>query len=229
MKKCPACGASVKLENLERHVRNQHPREDVDLSATVTETERRQAVRSAAPRRRKVTPGGFRIVLIVAAIVAIILAVAIINPFRSRVQVGEVAPDFTLTTSTGEVFTLSDTRGTPVLLEFMDVDCGYCQQEAEFVLRFVYANYSGGVRFVSVSADFKDDPDTDERLEQFKERRHTPWTYMRDEGQRVSSRYGAPPTPLAFILDREGVVVERIEGMAPDGYARYAAALDRVL
>ena len=30
-KKCPVCGVSVKLENLERHLRNQHPRADVDL------------------------------------------------------------------------------------------------------------------------------------------------------------------------------------------------------
>ena len=40
--KCPVCGVSVKLENLERHVRTQHPRADVDLTQTLTPEQRRE-------------------------------------------------------------------------------------------------------------------------------------------------------------------------------------------
>src|SRR3972149_4724491 len=101
MKKCPVCGASVKLENFERHVKNQHPRDNVDLYSAITKEERREVTQVEARRRQKVTPGGFRIVLIVAAIVAIILAVAIINPFRYGPGIGQTGPDFRLTTTEG--------------------------------------------------------------------------------------------------------------------------------
>jgi hypothetical protein len=43
MKKCPVCGVSVKLENMERHVKTQHPREEVDLRSLLTEEETVQA------------------------------------------------------------------------------------------------------------------------------------------------------------------------------------------
>jgi len=230
MKKCPACGASVKLENLERHVRNQHPRDGVDLSGLITVRERRQVERSAASRhRRTVTPGGRRLALVAAVLIAAIVALVIWNPFRTGVWVGEVAPDFRLTTSDDRPFTLSDTRGAPVLLVFMDCDCPHCENEAKYVLRFVHVNYSGAVQFVSVSVDFYMDSDTPERISAKKEEWHTPWTYVRDEGQRVSSRYGAPPTPLSFVLDPAGKVVWRLEGQAPDGYETYRVALDHAL
>jgi len=47
---CPLCGAIVKLENLERHVANVHPREKP--SVVVLSEEERRAIRLAAPRAR---------------------------------------------------------------------------------------------------------------------------------------------------------------------------------
>src|SRR3989304_9699704 len=45
-KKCPVCGVSVKLENLERHVRNQHPRASVDLTSLLSAEERMETTRA---------------------------------------------------------------------------------------------------------------------------------------------------------------------------------------
>lgn len=47
LRKCPICGASVKLENLERHVASVHPREHPDLSLSARD---RLAIRDS--RRR---------------------------------------------------------------------------------------------------------------------------------------------------------------------------------
>ena len=40
MKKCPVCGVPVKAENLERHVRNQHPHAEVNPDTLLTEDEK---------------------------------------------------------------------------------------------------------------------------------------------------------------------------------------------
>lgn len=228
MKKCPVCGASVKLENLERHVKNQHPRETVDVSKMITKEERRE-VTETETRRRKVTPGGFRIVLIVAAIVAVILAVAIINPFNLGVGVNQPAPDFTLTTTDGGTFRLSDAYAVqPVLLEFMDVDCGYCQTEAGNVLRYLYQNYSSSsnrVRFFSVDVNFVGQNDDAGRIGTFKLTYGTPWAYALDSGGTTTEAYGVNSTPTTFIIDRSGKIVEKIVGAAPGGYTTYETAL----
>jgi len=227
MKKCPACGASVKLENLERHVKNQHPRETVDLSKMITKEERRKVVEEETRRRRTVTPGGFIIVLIVAAIVALILAVAILNPFG--LGAGSGAPDFRLDDTTGSEIHLNDLRGRPVFLEFMDVDCHFCESEARDVLRFVYDNYSSSVTFISVDVNFVGSQDNVNRINTFKLTYDTPWRYALDVDGEVTRLYGVSSTPTTFILDSTGKIVEKIVGAAPGGYHTYAAALDEAL
>lgn len=228
LKECPLCGAKVKVENLERHVRNRHPREEVDLASLLTEEEVRRA-RTPTRRAPVVTSGGIRLVAAVIIIVAVVVAVAIANPFRGvGPGIGQVAPDFELSVTTGGTIRLSDYRGSPVLLEFMDVDCIYCIQEARDVLPYLYENYTGRARFLSVSVNFVGSADTPERVNQFRTDYNTPWVYAIDDG-RARSAYGVGSTPTTLFLDREGIVVQVIVGAAPGGLATYAAAMDAAL
>lgn len=227
MKECPLCGAKVKVENLERHVRNRHPREEVDLASLLTAEEVRTARAPARRRAPVVTSGGIRLVAAVIIIVAIVVAVAIVNPFRGvGPGVGQVAPDFELTATTGGAIRLLDYRGSPVFLEFMDIDCGFCIQEATDVLPYLYENYSSRARFLSVSVNFVGSTDTPDRVNAFRSDYGTSWLYAIDDG-RARSAYGVSSTPTTFILDRNGVVVDVIVGRAPGGVATYAAALDK--
>jgi len=230
VKKCPVCGSPVKLENLQRHVRNQHPRSDVDVESLVTKEERREVEGKAAARRRqRVTPAGLRIVVATIAIVAVVLILILVNPFRGGIGLGSAAPDFTLTTTGGNQVRLSNLQGTVIFLEFMDVDCEYCIAEAQDVLPQVYTAYqSRGVRFLSVDVNFVGAADTDARIEQYKTQYSIPWDHMLDTG-RTASAYGVTGTPTTFVLDRSGIVVEIVRGRAQNGYTTYATALDRAL
>ena len=225
-KKCPVCGVSVKLENLEKHVRNLHPHKGVDLASLVTREERRVAQRRQA--RPVVTKGGLKVVAVVAAIVLVVFAVVLLNPFRGTgVNIGDVAPDFSAEMSTSGSVTLSNYRGQPTLLEFMDVDCEYCVREAP-ILAAVYGNYSARVHFLSVDANFVGSPDTPSRIQDFKTTHGTPWVHAIPD-PKVVSDYGVTGTPTTFILDRNGVVVDVIRGLAPNGVSTYASALDKAL
>lgn len=227
MKKCPVCGVSVKLENLERHVKNQHPHADVDLSTALTEEERRTARATKAAGQPVITKKGARLVAILAVAIAVILVIAIFNPFRAvGPNVGQVAPDFTLTTSSGGSVKMSAYRaGMPMLLEFMDINCEFCIKDAQNVLPFVFANYSARAKFMSV--EIRNVLATD--VESFKTAYGTNWVYAMDPQSMVASTYGALRTPWTFVLDRNGVVVEILRGSPPTGYAGYAAALDKAL
>ena len=229
-KKCPVCGTPVKVENLERHVKNQHPHTDVAAETLVTKEERRDVERKTSVRRRqKVTSGGIRIVAVTVVIVAIVLLLIVFVPFRGSIGIGDTAPDFAMSTTSGGEVRLSNLRGTVVFLEFMDVDCEFCIAEAQDVLPQLYRDYqSRGVRFLSIDVNFVGQADNAQRINQFKAKYGTPWDYMLDTG-RTTAAYGVSGTPTTFILDRGGVVVEVVKGRAANGYATYAAGLDRAL
>jgi len=227
-KKCPVCDVPVKLENLERHVRNQHPRADVDLESLLSEVEGREIHAKRTTTRPTMTRRGRQLVIAATIVVAAILVIAIFYPRGSGPNVGQIAPDFTLPTSTVGTVTLSAYRGSVVLLEFMDVDCVYCQEEAG-VLRQVYTNYSASVRFLSVDVNFLGQADTMERIEAFKSTYGTTWVYVLDTTGSVMPRYGVTGTPTTFILDGSGVIHEIFVGRPAGGYASYASALDAAL
>lgn len=228
-KKCPVCGVSVKLENLDRHVRHQHPRANVNPEEILTPDEDRSLRAAKTAARPAMTTRGKRTITIVAIAVAVALVLVVVFPRGTGPQKGLAAPDFTLGASTGGSVTLSSYRGSVVLLEFMDVDCSFCQAEAQDVLRYVFENYSSRARFLSVDVDFVGATDTMDRINVFRTTYGVAWTYVLDSSHSVGPMYGITGTPTTFILDRNGVITEIFRGRAPNGDASYAAALDQAL
>lgn len=231
MKKCPVCGVSVKVENLERHVKNQHPRAQVDLSEELTE-EDRQAIRDQKTGGGSgMTQGGKRIVVVGAIVVAAVVVLLVLLPYITpqSVNPGQPAPNWTLTSTDGVTITLSAWRGSPVLIEFMDVDCPYCQQEAP-VLASLYPNYSArGVHFVSIDINFEGQADTASRIAAFQTQYGTPWPYCLDpQGLNgVARLYSTSSTPTSFIINKDGTINNKLVGANPA--VNFIAALNSAL
>ncbi len=227
-KKCPVCGVSVKVESLERHVRDQHPHADVDREHLLTEDERRIVEKTRAAGTPIMTRGGRRFILISTIVLAVVLVLVIASPFRGvGPAVGQIAPDFTVITSDGNSLRISSLRGTPVLLEFMDPDCPACQQEAPTLVS-LYANYTGSVRFVSIDVDLVGASDTDARINTFRSFYGASWSYALDTTHGVRSAYAVSSTPTTYVLDSAGIVVGVVH--PPDNtYAGYAGLLNRAL
>ncbi|HKZ98879.1 MAG TPA: TlpA disulfide reductase family protein [Thermoplasmata archaeon] len=227
--KCPVCGVSVKAENVERHLRNQHPHAPVDLRAVLSDEEIRRVEAAKKAERPVLSRRGKQVAGIAVVVLAVVIVLAILNPFGNvGPGIGQIAPDFTRPTSTGGTVTLSSFRGFPVLLEFMDVDCPACQNEVT-VLASVYADYSTRVRFLSVDVNLIGAEDTASRVETFRADHGSTWTYALDPDRSATRAYGITATPTTFILDRNGVVMQVFRGQAPGGYTTYAAALDAAL
>lgn len=231
MKKCPVCGVSVKAENLERHVKNQHPKEQVDLSETLTEEDREAIREKKSAGRSGLTRSGRRMIAVAAIILALVVVVVVAYPYlvNPPANVGAQAPNWTLTSTDGVTITLSAWRGNPVLIEFMDVDCPYCQQEAP-ILGSIYPNYSGrGVHFVSIDINFEGQADTAARIASFQTTYNTPWPYCLDpQGVNgVAARYGASSTPTSFIINKDGTIGAKIVGSQP--VSNFISALNAAL
>lgn len=224
------CGTTVKLENLERHLRDQHPRAAIDLGTVMNNAERDEVRRRRLAARPALSRKGIGMASAVAIALAILIVLVAFNPFGDAgPNVGQLAPDFSLPTTDGGSLRLSAFRGTPVLLEFMDVDCFYCQQEAQNVLSVLYPNYTAEVRFLSVDADIIGAADTEARVNEFQTAYNTPWTYAMDPTGSTVRTYGIQSTPTTFILGGDGVITRIFRGQAPGGVATYVQALDAAL
>lgn len=149
------------------------------------------------------------------------------------VEEGQPAPDFELTSDTGEVVRLSDLRGRPVVLYFYPRDDtpGCTRQACGF--RDAYAAFEErGAAILGVS------PDDGASHASFRERHDLPFTLLSDPDRKVAEAYGVWREKTlygkkrlgivrsTFVIDPDGVVVRAMRGVRPDGHAeRVLAAL----
>lgn len=124
------------------------------------------------------------------------------------VEVGELAPDFTLPSQTGGQVSLSDFRGERVVVLYFypkDETPG-CTAEACSFRDSYEAFTEAGAEVVGVSRDSVDSH------QRFSGRHRLPFVLLSDVDGEVSQRYGARtllgllPGRVTFVIDREGVV-----------------------
>jgi len=147
------------------------------------------------------------------------------------IREGEPAPDFTLTSDTGEEVRLSDLRGKPVVLYFYPKDDtpGCTTEACEF--RDAYDVYRDrGAEVIGVS------PDDVASHEKFKSKYELPFTLLADPDHEVAEQYGvwgersyAGKTYMGinrstFVIDGDGNVARAMLGIKPAGHAQ--AVLD---
>jgi len=73
------------------------------------------------------------------------------------VKVGDMAPDFTFTTASGETIKLSDLRGRVVMLQFTASWCSVCRKEMPFIERDIWQKHKDNPGFALYGID-RDEP-----------------------------------------------------------------------
>jgi thioredoxin-dependent peroxiredoxin len=142
------------------------------------------------------------------------------------VEEGKPAPDFTLTSDSGQTVKLSDLRGKPVVLYFYPKDdtpgctaqaCGIRDDYGQFEER--------GAVVLGVS------PDDESSHVKFKEKYGLPFTLLADPTHEVSEEYGvwkeknyAGKTYMGverstFLIDSKGTVTKVMRRVKPDTHA----------
>jgi len=128
----------------------------------------------------------------------------------SELQVGDLAPDFSLPADTGETITLSDFRGKRVILYFYPADnTGGCTMQAcSFRDLYPQIEEQNGI-VLGVSSDGV------ESHRKFKTKYNLPFLLLADEETKVAALYGVQkaklwgiPLPLKerthFVIDETG-------------------------
>jgi len=119
-----------------------------------------------------------------------------------------VAPDFTLPDINGAQVSLSDTAGQVRLVDFWATWCAPCKEEIPMFKELHQAYGDQGFTILAIS-----DENT-EIVQEFVQGSEIPYTNLVDPGE-ISNQYGVVSLPTAFLLDREGNVVEEFRGTKP--------------
>jgi peroxiredoxin len=115
-------------------------------------------------------------------------------------EVGKQAPDFTLGTMAGTEMTLSELRGTPVVLNFWDTICPPCQNQLVYLEQ---AAIQSGGEITIIAVDIGDPLS---RIKQFFGDYKLHFTVALDTNAQVSYKYNVRYTPTTFFIDSNGVI-----------------------
>ena len=142
------------------------------------------------------------------------------------VEEGKPAPDFDLTSDSGEHVKLSDFRGKPVVLYFYPKDdTPGCTAQA-CGIRDVYDDFGNrGAVVLGIS------PDDEASHVKFKEKYSLPFTLLADPAHEVAeeygvwkerNRYGKKSMGIersTFVIDADGKVAKAMRRVKPDTHA----------
>ena len=140
-------------------------------------------------------------------------------------QIGFVAPDFTLDTLEGEMITLSELRGQPVLINLWASWCPPCRAEMP-ALDTVYRKYrEAGFVVLAVNTTFQDS-EADARA--FAQNFGLTFPILLDRDGATSRRYQLQALPTSFFVERDGTIRDIVIG-GPMSEALIASRVEGLL
>ena len=127
-------------------------------------------------------------------------AVAQPDHLQPSPAVGYLAPDFELATLDGDVFTLSDQRGTPLVLNFWATWCGPCRSELPS-LQDAAERYEGEVMIVGV-----DQGEETAVVQAYVDQMGLSFPIPMDSALEAANIYNVKGMPTTYFVDAEGVI-----------------------
>ncbi len=169
---------------------------------------------------------GKKILIIVLIVFAVIMVCAsvfynLLSDKRSgnSVESGQysAAADFTVYDRSGSQISLSDMRGTPVVLNFWASWCGPCQSEMP-VFESMYSEYGDEVHFMMVNLTGGNE--TADSAEKFIESKGYSFPVYFDSNGQAALAYSVYSIPETYFIDADGNIKGNIKGTLDENSLR---------
>ena len=192
---CPVCGISVKVENVENHLRKVHPGKEVDV-------EELDLPKVKKPKRAGTYPGSrawqkWAALIVVLVVVAVV--VFLILPPEDEEEELNYAPNFEVNDVDEQHFSLNLNIGPrPILIEFFDsneVD----SRDMASVMTNLSAQYGSQLKIISLSWRI------DLELIAYRNYYGADWIFAH-ASQDIMDDYGVAEYPSYFLLDTSGII-----------------------
>lgn len=133
------------------------------------------------------------------------------------IREGWPVPDFSLRDLEGNSFSLSDSKGKVVLIEFWATWCEACREAVPDLMEIYKKNRNKEFEMIAVSVD--EGPDAKDRVKEFVREYNISYRVALS-GTALSKRFGVYTIPTLFIIDRSGILVKRYPGYFSDMSAK---------
>jgi peroxiredoxin len=146
----------------------------------------------------------FKLGSVVALALFSVLCIAAEDP--PAIQIGSIAPAFTLSDEAGKPHTLADLKGKFVVLEWTNPNCPFVQRHYEqHTMQKLADKYkSSGVVWLAINSS--SDSSAKGNTAWATENKLT-YPVLDDKSGKVGKAYAAKTTPDMFIIDKEGKVI----------------------
>ncbi len=141
----------------------------------------------------------------------------------AKVQKGQRAPGFSLTTLKGEKLSLSSLAGQVVLIDFWAQWCEPCKHELPELDKLQKEYAQKGVRILAINIDKQRD-NADKLVRMLGLSIDVPL----DPAGSVAATYDLPKMPTSYLVDKKGVVRFVHEGFENGDVARFKKELDEL-
>lgn len=149
--------------------------------------------------------------LILIVLIAIAVTLLFFLPegkiYKEVASVGAPAPDFALRDSNGKLWKLSDMRGKVVFINFWATWCTVCKSEMPYK-ESLFVKMQGRP-FQMLGMLFRDDPSN--LIPYFKKQKVSIPTLISPDDE-AAGLYGITGVPETFIIDKNGIIREKIVG-----------------
>ncbi|MDR1331299.1 MAG: TlpA family protein disulfide reductase [Tannerella sp.] len=144
------------------------------------------------------------------------------------VAVGDMAPDFTMTTVTGEAMKLSDLRGRIVMLQFTASWCSVCRKEMPFIESDIWLKHRDNAKFALYGVD-RDEPQ--ETVAAFVTQTGVSYPMGLDPGADIFALYADRKAGITrnVIVDTDGRIAFLTRLYDTDEFAAMCAKIDELL
>ncbi|MDR1408153.1 MAG: TlpA family protein disulfide reductase [Tannerella sp.] len=144
------------------------------------------------------------------------------------VEVGDMAPDFTMTTVAGETVKLSDLRGRIVMLQFTASWCSVCRKEMPFIESDIWLKHGSNPKFALYGVD-RDEPQ--ETVEAFVKQMAVTYPMGLDPGADIFALYAERKAGITrnVIVDTTGRIAFLTRLYDTDEFAAMCAKIDELL
>lgn len=126
-------------------------------------------------------------------------------------EAGDPAPDFQFQNADGQTVSLSDYRGTPVVLNFWTTECGYCILELPR-LQQLYDQRPATELVLLTIVKGEEPAVVASFMQELMQEEDVSLPVVVDRAEIASTQYGVSGAPVTFFIDKDGIIQVKKSG-----------------
>jgi cytochrome c biogenesis protein CcmG/thiol:disulfide interchange protein DsbE len=142
---------------------------------------------------------------LIGVLLCVFVYVIFVTLHERIIEVGDSAPDFSVTADNGRTVSLNSFGGKVLVLNFWATWCAPCIEELPSLDQFQRQFANSGVVVLGVSVD-KDE----KAYKRFLSRVNVAFLTTRDPDNKINAEYGTFKFPETYIINRDGKVLSKI-------------------